>query len=136
MLNFQVRPILALAAAALLPLVIAGPAQASRISTPIQSHQVSGTSGGPRQSSCGFIGEPALQVQVTEPIASLRFRVSGGGAPTLYVTNGQIQDCAMSDSLSGSAIELPGVWEQGTYRVYVGDRDGNAHRYQLSVTQQ
>ena len=120
----------------LLPLALVGPAQAEPIRTPIQNHQVSGTSGGSRQSDCGFIGSPVLQVQVTEPMASLRFRVSGGGAPTLYVTNGQTQDCAMADGLSGGTIELPGVWEQGTYRVFVGDRNGGAHRYQLSVSQQ
>ncbi|MEO0407660.1 MAG: hypothetical protein AAF289_09945 [Cyanobacteria bacterium P01_A01_bin.135] len=133
MLNY--RHILAVCAGVLLPLAVAGPVRSERIQTPIQTHQVRGTSGGDRQTSCGFIGSPALQIQVTEPMASLQFRVTGGGSPTLYVTSGQTQDCAMSDSLSGGAVELPGVWEQGSYRVFVGDRNGDAHPYQLSVTQ-
>jgi len=133
---FNPRYALIIAATALLPLMAGRPAAAERVSTPLQNYQVSGMSSGSQQSSCGFIGSPAMEVQVTEPIASLRFRASGGGALTLFVTNGQTQDCAMSDNLSGGAVELPGVWEQGTYAVYVGDRSGNAHSYQLSVTQE
>ncbi|MGB3615550.1 MAG: hypothetical protein WBA10_17280 [Elainellaceae cyanobacterium] len=133
---FNSRHALIIAASLLLPLMTARPAAAQSVSTPIQNYQASGMSSGPQQSSCGFIGSPALQIRVTEPLASLRFRASGGGALTLLVTDGQTQDCAMSDSLSGGAVELPGAWEQGTYDVYVGDRNGDAHRYQLSVSQQ
>ncbi|MGF1538606.1 MAG: hypothetical protein ACFB4J_19260 [Elainellaceae cyanobacterium] len=134
MLNY--RRVLAAAAGLLIPLTLGTSALAQTVSTPIQNYQVSGTSGGSRQSSCGFIDEPALRVQVNEPLASLRFRASGGGALTLLVTNGQSQDCVMSDGLSGGAVELPGVWERGTYSVFVGDRNGNSHQYQLSVTQE
>ncbi len=133
MINF--RFVLA-TASLLIPLAVAGPARAETISTPIQNYQVGGSSGGPQQSSCGFIGAPALQIQVNEPLASLRFRASGGGALTLLVTDGQSQDCVMSDGLSGGAVSLPGVWERGTYSVHVGDRNGDSHRYQLSVTQE
>lgn len=135
MINY--RRILAATAGLLIPLTLGGSALAQQsISTPVQNYQVSGSSGGPRQSSCGFIGQPALRVQVNEPLASLRFRASGGGALTLLVSNGQSQDCVMSDGLSGGAVELPGVWEQGTYSVFVGDRNGNSYQYQLSVTQE
>ncbi|MGF1512901.1 MAG: hypothetical protein ACFB5Z_04280 [Elainellaceae cyanobacterium] len=133
---FNYRRILTAAAVLLVPLAIGQPAWGETISTPIQNHQVSGSSGGSRQSSCGFIGAPALQIQVTEPLASLRFRVTGGGELTLLVTDGQSQDCVMSDNMSGGAVELPGVWEQGTYSVHVGDRSGNSHQYQLSVSQE
>ncbi|MGF1499049.1 MAG: hypothetical protein ACFB8W_19820 [Elainellaceae cyanobacterium] len=113
-------------------------AQAQTVQTPIQSGYTSrGTSGGSRSSQCGFIAsQPNLRLEVTEPLASLRFRVEGGGEPTLMITNQQGRsECVMSDNLSGGTIELPGVWEQGAYSVYVGDRAGNSHSYTLSISQ-
>ncbi|MEB3355336.1 MAG: hypothetical protein VKK04_01220 [Synechococcales bacterium] len=114
-------------------------AQAQTVRTPIQSGYTSrGNSGGPQSGQCGFTAaQPNLRLEVTEPLASLRFRVEGGGAPTLMITNGRGRsECVMSDNLSGGTIELPGVWEQGVYDVYVGDRSGNSHSYTLSISQE
>lgn len=109
------------------------------VRTPLQSAvTLQGTSGGSRSSSCGYIsGRPNHQVQVTESFTSLRFRVESGGQPTLFIQspNGQ-SECAMADGFSGGSIEIPGVWEQGTYSVYVGDRAGGSHNYTLSIRQQ
>ncbi|MGJ3247196.1 MAG: hypothetical protein ACFE0I_14130 [Elainellaceae cyanobacterium] len=109
------------------------------VRTPIQSAvTLRGTSGGSQSSRCGYIdSQPDHQVQVTEAFTSLRFRVESGGQPTLLIQSQSGQsECAMADGFSGGSIEIPGVWEQGTYSVYVGDRAGGSHNYTLSIRQQ
>ncbi len=120
-------------------LISATAALSDTVRTPLQSAvTLRGTSGGARSSSCGNISnQPNHQVQVTEAFTSLRFRVESGGQPTLFIqsSNGQ-SECVMADGFSGGSIEIPGVWEQGTYSVYVGDRSGQSHNYTLSIRQQ
>jgi len=107
--------------------------------TPLQSSvSVSGNTGGAQQSECGYVSNTPTQViRVTEAFAPLRFRVQGDGAPTLLIVepNGQTQ-CLMADSLSGGSIDVPGLRAQGTYSLYVGDRNQGSFPYTLSITQE
>ena len=78
----------------------------------------------------------AVTIQVTGGLTSLNFDVSGnGGQPTLRVVNKSNGDetCVMADNLSGSQVELSAAWDNGTYAVYVGDRNGEAHTFTLSI---
>ncbi len=111
---------------------------ANPIQTPLPNPiSVTGQSGGTQSSSCGYIAStPNQVVRVTEAFTSLRFKVESGGQPTLMITNsaGRSQ-CVMADSFSGGTIEIPGIWDQGPYSVFVGDRGGNSHTYTLTITQ-
>ena len=78
----------------------------------------------------------AVTIQVTGGLTSLDFEVSGnGGQPTLRVVNEGNGDetCVTADNLSGSQVELSAAWEDGTYSVYVGDRNGESHTFTLSI---
>jgi len=126
---------------ALLTLAIALPnaAYANPVQTPLSAPViVQGSSNGPQSGQCSVASStPTQVVRVTEAVTSLRFSVQGSGEPTLLITgpSGRNQ-CVMADSLSGGAIQVPGVWEQGTYSLFVGDRAQGNHPYILSITQE
>lgn len=78
----------------------------------------------------------AVTIEVTGGLTSMDFEVSGnGGQPTLRVVNKSSGDetCVTADNLSGSQVELSAAWEDGTYGVYVGDRNGESHTFTLSI---
>lgn len=115
---------------------IAGPSLAD-VSAPISSTvtrngnvTVNGTAG-----SCGIVpNQPVEVIHVTEPFASLRFTLDSAENATLWITgNGQSQ-CLFADSFSNGVINLPGVWDRGTYRIYVGNRTNGSHTYQLTIS--
>jgi hypothetical protein len=115
-------------------------AAAAQVTTPLQGEQIiSGTSGGSQSSSCGFVGDrPAQTVRVTEAFTSLRFRVEGGGRPTLLIlgADGSVKGCARATSFSNGVIEASGAWERGSYSVFVGDLDRDSrHNFRLSIVQ-
>jgi hypothetical protein len=115
---------------------IASSAHSSPIQTPLSSPvTVTGSSGGSQSSQCGFIsGTPSQVIIVSQP-TPLRLSLQGQGQPTLWI-KGPVNRCVMADDLAGGKIEVPGVWEQGTYSVFVGDRSQNGHPYRLSITQE
>ncbi len=107
--------------------------------TPIQPNPliVSGLSGGVRPTSCGFIPDnPTQVVRVTKPMANLNFQVTGSGEPTLFISgpNGQ-SFCIPADSGSGGRIEVPGLWEQGNYSLFVGNRQTGNFPFTLSIVE-
>ncbi len=99
---------------------------------------VSGTSGGSQtRSGCGTVSAtPNHVIRLSQDFSYLRFKVEGGGQPTLFIESPSGNTCIPADSLSGGIIEAPGYWEQGTYSLYVGNLAGSQHRYTLSITQQ
>jgi hypothetical protein len=114
---------------------IAAPSLAD-VSTPINSAitrsgnvTVSGSAG-----SCGIVpNQPVEVIHVTEPFASLRFTLDSESSATLWITgNGQSQ-CLFSDNFSNGVIDLPGVWDRGTYSVYVGNRANGSYVYELTI---
>lgn len=117
-------------------LAIATIAHSNPVQTPLASPvTVSGSSGGAQSSQCGFIPGSPNQVIVVNQASSLRFTLQGQGQPTLWIT-GPVNRCVMADNLSGGNIELPGVWDPGTYSVYVGDLTQSSHPFTLSITQE
>jgi hypothetical protein len=122
-----------------LSLAIAAIASSNPVQTPLTSPVVvEGNSGGSQSGACGFVSaNPNQVVRVTEPFASLTFTVEGGGQPTLLITgpNGQNQ-CVIADNLSGGKIQIPGVWTEGNYSVFVGDLNQSSYPFRLSIVQE
>ncbi|MGP1384010.1 MAG: hypothetical protein ACTS2F_10655 [Thainema sp.] len=108
------------------------------ISTPLTNViSMSGQSGGSQSSSCGNIpASPHQQVQVNADLTSLRFRVESPALATLTLLvrgpNGQVH-CVMADEYADGKIEIPGLWDQGQYSVYVGEQGTGQHSFTLSI---
>ncbi|NJR66849.1 MAG: hypothetical protein HC772_18545 [Leptolyngbyaceae cyanobacterium CRU_2_3] len=62
-------------------------------------------------------------------------KVQGQGQITLWIT-GPVNRCGMADGSSGGTIEVPAVWQPGTYSVFVGDRSQGSFPYTLSINQE
>lgn len=108
-------------------------------STPVQTPlaapiTISGNSGGSQASQCGFIPTEPNQVLVVNQPSPIRIKLQGQGQSTLWIT-GPSNRCVMADAANGT-IEVPGVWEQGTYSVFVGDMAQSGHPFTLSITQE
>ncbi|HEY9625736.1 MAG TPA: hypothetical protein V6C84_00405 [Coleofasciculaceae cyanobacterium] len=114
---------------------IASAAIGNPIQTPLTSAvTVTGNSGGSQSSQCGFIAGTPSQVVVVSQTTPLRFKVvQGAGQPTLRIT-GPVNQCAMAEGSSGGTIEIPGVWQPGTYSVFVGDRAQGSYPFTLSIS--
>ncbi|MBD2744576.1 hypothetical protein [Coleofasciculus sp. FACHB-1120] len=99
---------------------------------------LSGASGGQTSSNCGYISQtPNQVVRITaDRIDYLRLSIQSSGEPTLLVDGPGGRFCVLADSASGDKPEISGVWPQGVYNVYVGDRAGGTHPYTLSITGQ
>jgi hypothetical protein len=106
--------------------------------TPLSSTvEVRGTSGGPQASSCGQIASsPNQRLQVTEPFASIDISVQSSGDYTLFIQgpNG-FSECVLAHDFSDGTIESPGVLNQGTYEIYVGNRSGASQPFTLRIQQ-
>lgn len=137
------RPITQLGISALTTAFVLSLASAAlaQVRTPLSSDAViQGNSGGAQESSCGFIGSMRQTVQVTEPFTALEFRVESSNSnstPTLLIQGpGGRSQCARADNFSGGAIEVSGVWEQGTYTLFVGEpNSGTTNPVRLTIHQ-
>jgi hypothetical protein len=117
-------------------LVMATVAHGNPVQTPLASVvTVTGNSGGSQSSQCGFISATPSQVIVVGQPTPLRFKVQGQGQPTLWIT-GPVNRCVMADNYSGGTIEVPAVWQPGTYSVFVGDRAQGSFPFTLSISQE
>jgi len=109
----------------------------AQVQTPVSSPVVvRGSSGGPQSSSCGFVpAAPSQTVRVSEPFAALRFEVQSQSTSTLMITGpGGRSQCARASDFSGGVIEVTGVWEQGTYSLFVGERNqGTRNPFTLTI---
>ena len=105
---------------------------AAEVQTPLAAAVTVSGSSGQVQSQCGFIANAPSQVVVVNQATPLRFTVQGQGQPTLWI-RGPVERCVMADGYSGGKIEVPGIWEKGTYSVYVGNQVQAGQPYQLSI---
>lgn len=98
---------------------------------------VNGTSGGSQaNTNCGVTGAtPNHQVNLGGNFNYLRFSVQSSGQPTLLIEGPSGSSCIQADSLSGGKIQAPGYWEQGLYKISIGNRTEGQHSYTLSITQ-
>ncbi len=97
---------------------------------------VTGTSGGSETNKgCGMIGAaPNHVITLDDTFNYLRFSVQSDNQPTLLIEGPSGSSCVQADNLSGGKIEAPGLWEKGSYSLYIGDRAGGQHPYTLSIT--
>jgi len=117
-------------------MAIATSVYSSPVQTPLAAPiTVSGNSGGSQASQCGFISTEPNQVLVVNQPSPIRINLQGQGQPTLWIT-GPSNRCVMADADANGTIEVPGVWEQGTYSVFVGDMTPSGHPFTLSITQE
>lgn len=100
----------------------------------------SGLSGGSRQTAdCGFVdaaNAPDHVINVTQPFSFLRAHVEAEGDVTLLIEGPDGRFC--SDDVNGLMPEISGSWPAGTYRVWIGDFEGNSrgeYQYQLFLTE-
>ncbi|WNZ22280.1 hypothetical protein HJG54_04985 [Leptolyngbya sp. NK1-12] len=113
-------------------LAITTVAAADTVQTPLASAVTVSGSSGQNQSQCGFnTGSPTQVIVVNQP-TPLRFKVQSQGQPTLWIT-GPVERCVMADGSAGGNIEVPGVWQPGTYSVYVGNQIQGGQPYTLSI---
>ncbi|NJN86652.1 MAG: hypothetical protein HC881_10480 [Leptolyngbyaceae cyanobacterium SL_7_1] len=110
------------------------------VQTPLRSTvQVTGNSGGTQTNDAcrGFMfsATPAQVIQVTEPSASLSFRAEGSGQLALLVTGAGSPICVPSTG-AGEGVTIPGVWQRGTYSVFVGNRATTGSPFTLSIVQE
>lgn len=107
-------------------------------STPLSAPvEMSGQTGGTQASACGNIDPSGGQrVRVTESFAALDFEVESRGNYTLLIKGpGGFEECVFAHNYDGGVLKSPGLLNQGEYRVFVGDRDGERHPYTLSISQ-
>ena len=105
----------------------------------IDSQTVRGNSGGSVESqNCGFIAAtPSHTISLSERVDYMKMLVKAdGGKPTLLVIGPKAEDsfCVLGDLSAGLNPEISGVWEPGTYQIYVGDRSGESHQFTLSIS--
>jgi hypothetical protein len=105
---------------------------AAEVQTPLAAAVTVSGNSGQVQSQCGFIANAPAQVVVVNQPTPLRFKVEGQGQPTLWI-RGPVDRCVMADGFSGGKIEVPGIWESGTYSVYVGNQAQAGQPYTLSI---
>ncbi|MEL6929474.1 MAG: hypothetical protein AAFO95_12665 [Cyanobacteria bacterium J06600_6] len=100
---------------------------------------IEGMSGGFTDSQgCGFIGDtPSYEMNLESRIDYMRFTVeTSGGQPTLLVVGPNSGDsfCVLGDEISGLKPEISGVWEPGSYQIYVGNRTNTQHKFVLDIS--
>ena len=107
-----------------------------RTLSPGASVTLSGTSGGSADSGdCGWTAPaPNHVLDVTEDLLNLRITVQTGGAPTLLIEGPAGRYCILPETASGSTLQFSGYGPQGTYNIYIGDRQQTQHPYTLSVS--
>lgn len=104
----------------------------AQVQTPLASTVSTSGNSGQVQSQCGFIADAPSQVLVVNQATPLRFKVQSQGQPTLWI-QGPVNRCVMADGAAGGTIEVPGVWEKGTYSVFVGNQAQAGQPYTLSI---
>ncbi len=132
-------------AAVVLSILIANNSQA--VSKPIaaglkfdtNNQTIQGESGGPINSKgCGFIAaSPNYVIDVPQRIDYMRLTVRAtGGQPTLLIVGPKPEDsfCVLGGGSGGFEPEISGVWEPGTYSIYVGDRNGGNYQFTLTIS--
>ncbi len=102
---------------------------------PGQPISVSGTSGGTVNSGdCGYIANsPNHTIEVVNDLPYWRITVQTTGTPTLLIQGPAGRYCVLPTA-SGGTLQFSGYGTQGTYQLFIGDRDRGQHPYQLSIS--
>ncbi|MFQ4136372.1 hypothetical protein PGN35_008620 [Nodosilinea sp. PGN35] len=107
----------------------AQPVAQTPLSQPVQA---SGTVNPSRPSSCGVLGDGAVQVlQVSQDFAAVDIAVSGTSGLTLFIQgNNGFSECHTG---GGGAISAPGLLNQGTYSFFIGNNSQAPTSYSLTI---
>lgn len=91
-------------------------------------------------------GQPALNcnrtptvanwvIEMTRPFPYLRFSIQSAGEPVLIIEGPGGRFCVLADNYSGSNPEISGLWDAGTYKIYIGNRIPGDYAYTLKISQ-
>lgn len=96
---------------------------------------VEGRSGGATASECGYLGDtPNHVLEVGADLPYLRIAVEGTNNLSLLIDGPGGRFCVLADSYTEQGPEMSGLWTQGTYQIYIGDRAGEASDYRLYIS--
>lgn len=105
-------------------------------SLPQDPLSVEGTAVGGTNSNCGDTpAEPQHAIEMTQQFPYLRFSLQSEGEPVLLIDGPGGRFCVLADNYSGSNPEISGLWDAGTYYVYVGNRTPGNRTYTLTITE-
>lgn len=127
LIKFVALPAAALAMGA--SVASAQPTAQTPLSQPVQT---SGSVTPSRSSSCGVLGDSAVQVlQVTQDFAAVDIAVNGTSGLTLLIqgSNG-FSECHTGGN---GTINAPGLLNQGTYSFFVGNSSQTPTNYNLTI---
>jgi len=104
------------------------------LSSPVTTQGQSG--GNVNSNDCGFIpSQPQEVINIKSRLNYMQMSVdSQGGNPTLLIEGPDGRFCILANS--GENPSMSGVWMPGTYKVYVGDEQGERHPYTLRLSTQ
>ncbi|PZO37578.1 MAG: hypothetical protein DCF17_15750 [Shackletoniella antarctica] len=107
----------------------AQPVAQTPLSQPVQT---SGSVNPSRPSSCGVLGDGAVQIlQVNQDFAAVDIAVSGTSGLTLFIQgNNGFSECHTG---GGGAINAPGLLNQGTYSFFIGNGSQTPTSYNLTI---
>ncbi len=108
---------------------LAQPVAQTPLSQPVQT---SGSVNPSRVSSCGVLGDGAVQIlQVNQDFAAVDIAVNGTSGLTLLIqgSNG-FSECHTGGS---GTINAPGLLNQGTYSFFIGNSSTTPTSYNLTI---
>ena len=75
-------------------------------------------------------------IEMTQPFPYLRFSIESEGEPILIIEGPGGRFCVLADNYSGNHPEISGLWDAGTYNIYIGNRTPGDYSYTLQISQQ
>lgn len=74
-------------------------------------------------------------IALAQPVPYLRFTIQSEGEPILIIEGPGGRFCVLADNYSGDNPEISGLWDSGTYNVYIGNRTPGDYSYTLQISQ-
>jgi hypothetical protein len=75
-------------------------------------------------------------ISLAQPVPYLRFTIQSEGEPVLIIDGPGGRFCVLADNYSGDNPEISGLWDTGTYNIYIGNRTPGDYSYTLQISQQ
>lgn len=75
-------------------------------------------------------------IEMTQPFPYLRFSIQSEGEPILIIEGPGGRFCVLADNYSGDNPEISGLWDAGTYNLYIGNRTAGDYSYTLQISEQ
>jgi hypothetical protein len=75
-------------------------------------------------------------ISLAQPVPYLRFTIQSQGEPVLIIDGPGGRFCVLADNYSGENPEISGLWDTGTYNIYIGNSTPGDYSYTLQISQQ